>query len=347
MLDHLPIFGICGFSGSGKTTLLAAVVPRLVAQGLTVVVVKHDVHGIDRDVSGKDSDRLFQAGADVVVQGPAAALERRATSEDLLPLTSIVGLATRYDLVLVEGYKAAPWQKCWLACAGEDGPPAGVENVAAVLPWDSDRVATLQSLLENALRRAQTQTPLFGCVLIGGHSSRMGSPKHLLPSPDSAPQTWLHRTVALMGGFVQQVVIAGRGAVPEDLSHLPRLPDPPGVEGPMAGLLAAMRWAPAAAWLLAACDLPHLTEAALQWLLAQRRPGVWALMPQRAESSAVEPLLAWYDFRWRDVLEEESRCGRQGLQHLARHRRAHLIAVPPALDAAWHDADTPQAVTSS
>ena len=75
-----------------------------------------------------------------------------------------------------------------------------------------------------------------------------------------------------------EVVIAGPGAPPGPPADRVALPDVPGVEGPMAGLLAAMRWEPRASWLLAAGHLPKLAEAALDWLLATRAPGVWATL---------------------------------------------------------------------
>ena len=68
-IGRLPVFGVCGWSGSGKTTLIEAVLPKLLARNLKVAVVKHDVHAIDVDRPGKDSDRFFQAGADVYLQG--------------------------------------------------------------------------------------------------------------------------------------------------------------------------------------------------------------------------------------------------------------------------------------
>ncbi|HXT51259.1 MAG TPA: molybdopterin-guanine dinucleotide biosynthesis protein MobB, partial [Thermoanaerobaculia bacterium] len=65
MTAYERVVGVAGWSGSGKTTLLERVVPALVADGLSVVVVKHDAHGLALDVAGKDSDRLFRAGAEV------------------------------------------------------------------------------------------------------------------------------------------------------------------------------------------------------------------------------------------------------------------------------------------
>ena len=61
MLEGLPVLGVCGWSGSGKTTLIEAILPAFRAKGLKIAVIKHDVHGLDIDRPGKDSDRLFRA----------------------------------------------------------------------------------------------------------------------------------------------------------------------------------------------------------------------------------------------------------------------------------------------
>ena len=137
-------------------------------------------------------------------------------------------------------------------------------------------------------------SPAFACVLIGGKSSRLGQPKHLLEHP--AGQTWLERTVGLLQQLTEQVIIVGAGELPHSLAGHMRLSDVPDADGPLAGILAAMRWAPRVSWLLAACDLPNLSLSALRWLLSTRAPGVWATLPRLSSQSAIEPLLAHYDF---------------------------------------------------
>jgi molybdopterin-guanine dinucleotide biosynthesis protein B len=58
---------LVGRSGSGKTTLIAALLPALVARGLTVSTIKHAHHGFDLDRPGKDSFRHREAGAKEVM----------------------------------------------------------------------------------------------------------------------------------------------------------------------------------------------------------------------------------------------------------------------------------------
>ena len=344
MRENLPVFGVCGYSGSGKTTLLETVVPRLDQRGLQVVVVKHDVHGIECDKPAKDSDRLFCVGADVAVHGPREMLARFHHTEDWPLEATIEHLVPRCDLVLLEGFKHWRGRKAWLLQPGESAPPAHIGPCEPILPREADRPAILEAALTRFVIEHSERTPVYGCVLVGGASRRMGRTKHLLTRADGSGETWLHRTIHILQPYCQQVVLAGSAEIPEDLRRLPHLPDSPGVSGPLAGLLPAMRWAPRVGWLLTACDMPGLNTEAARWLLAGRSPGVWAVVPQHPWSGRVEPLLAWYDFRSRPLLESIAATDQNpGLCRVVRHPKVRSVPIPTAFADAWNDADTPQA----
>jgi len=123
MLDDAPVLGICGWSGSGKTTLIERVVSHLCERGLSVAIVKHDVHGINVDRPGKDSDRFFNAGADVLLQGPRQEFLRTHGTGDPKLIPTLQALVRRYDLILVEGHKGTPLPKVWVLSADETAPP--------------------------------------------------------------------------------------------------------------------------------------------------------------------------------------------------------------------------------
>lgn len=342
MNEDRPVFGVCGYSGSGKTTLLERVVPRLVQRGLSVAVIKHDAHGIGRDPSSKDSDRLFRVGADVVVHGPGETLARTSHLRDTSLDAALDRLVQRYDLVLLEGFKRWPGRKAWLLKNDETAPPADIGPCDPILGWEADRAGILEEALVRFVEEQAERDPLFGCILIGGASRRMGRAKHLLPLAGGTGKTWLHRTVRVLQTCCQQVAIAGRGEIPNDLRHMHHLPDAPGVNGPLAGILSAMRWAPRASWLVAACDLPFLSPEAVSWVLEQRSAGVWALLPRVSESAPVEPLLAWYGFRCREIIEALAAAARPALRDVAKHPKCRAIVVPSLLARAWQDVDTPE-----
>lgn len=296
----VPVLAVCGFSGSGKTTLLEELLPELCAQGLAVGVVKHDAHGVEVDRPGKDSDRLFRAGAQVCLRAPNEHFLRFApTPERDLPW-ALDKLAEEVDLILVEGHKDTPLPKVWLVHPENPEIPSGLENVLEVLPWGEDRVTRLGVLVAQQLR-AQAP-PLLAGILMGGASQRMGQPKQTLTLGGAS---LLARLVEVVSPQVQKLVYLGRGPLPADAPALPMLPDPPGPGGPLAGMVAALRWAPHAAWLFVPTDAVALSSEFVAWLAGQRRPEVWGvqLLDHRGNPEPLFAVLApqmrpWAERAW-------------------------------------------------
>ncbi len=338
-IEHLPVLGVCGFSGSGKTTLLQAVIPELIQKGLRIAVVKHDVHGIQVDHPGKDSDLLFHTGADILLQGPCEHFFRVHTPTPLELIPELIKLSRQYDLVLVEGHKDSPIPKIWLLNEGESAAPADKKNIIETLARDSQRPKHFLDFIQCWLKKQWEKRPVYGCVLIGGQSSRMGRPKHLI---ESKGQTWLAHSINALNEHCEQVIIAGAGDLPKELKKYHQLPDAPTIRGPLAGILSAMRWAPHASWLVSACDMPHTTTTALHWLLRSRVLGVWGVLPRISVESPPEPLLAYYDFRAAHLLEKLSMSEKPAPNRLSQHEKVILPVVPKALSSAWKNINTVQ-----
>ena len=337
MLSELPCFGIYGNSGAGKTTLIEQLVPHLSARGLKVAVVKHGAHGITVDRPGKDSDRFFKSGADVYLQGQRETFFRLHSPDNYELSHILLSLCCHYDLVLVEERGKSPISKVWLLSENDSEPPDDADEIVAVLSRHIDRTGTVMSIIDGWLTGQWLKTPVYGCVLIGGDSSRMGMPKHLIYENG---KTWLENTVDLLKKVVQKVVIAGAGTVPDELENIILLPDVPLIRGPMAGILSAMRWAPYVSWLVTACDLPDLTQEALKWLLSTRRPGVWAAIPMLSKSRGLEPLLAHYDFRSHGLLENLAAQGDYRPAKISDNTKIINPSPPEHLSAAWRNVNT-------
>ncbi|HEV8629343.1 MAG TPA: molybdopterin-guanine dinucleotide biosynthesis protein B [Thermoanaerobaculia bacterium] len=337
------VLGVAGWKGSGKTTLLERLIPELVAAGLAVVVVEHDAHGLRLDAAGTDSDRLFGAGADVLVAAPGESLGRWHRADEGQPIeghpaarehglvAELAALERRYDLVLVEGFKGERFPKVWLGRPGEEAPPEAACEVLAALPWDGDRVGFLATLVRARLAAAWAAADRRAGLLVGGHSRRMGMAKQEMVV---GGRTLLQRALAALAEAGPATLLGGEGA-----TAVLRLPDAPGVSGPLGGVLAALRWAPVT-WTIAACDLPRVNAAAVAWLLAQRRPGSWAVLP--VVDGAPQPLLAVYEPQVLPLLEGIARETAPGPSRLAGHPRVAMPAPPPELAAAWRGVNTPE-----
>jgi molybdopterin-guanine dinucleotide biosynthesis adapter protein len=105
----MKVLGFAGWSGSGKTTLIELLIPRLVAAGVSVSLIKHAHHEFDIDQPGKDSYRHRQAGCQEVLVTSSArwALMHELRGAPELSLDGAVDALAPCDLALVEGFKAA------------------------------------------------------------------------------------------------------------------------------------------------------------------------------------------------------------------------------------------------
>ena len=176
----------------------------------------------------------------------------------------------------------------------------------------------------------------MGGVLIGGGSRRMGRPKHLI---DTGGSTMVERVVAALAPLVDGLVLLGSGELPDPVAHLPRLADADGCHGPLAGIIAALRQAPGACWIVAACDMPLVEPAAINWLLGERRPSASMVLP--LIDGRVEPLLAVYEPQSLPLLETATENRDFALRLLAQHESARQVRPPAALCRCWFNANTP------
>lgn len=140
---------------------------------------------------------------------------------------------------------------------------------------------------------AQHTPPLYGLVLSGGRSTRMGTDKGLLRYTD-APQVRVCMT--LLASFCEEVYLSCRedqGDWPDYGPH-PRIHDQSPDIGPMGGVFSAMTALPEAAWLVLACDMPHMTPEILSYLVLHRQPKTGATA-FRTSAGFPEPLCSIYE----------------------------------------------------
>ena len=138
-----------------------------------------------------------------------------------------------------------------------------------------------------------TAKPVFGLVLAGGQSRRMGSDKALLQRDGKSQLAYM---VELLGDTVDRVFVSARQDQADDSerSRFDVIIDAFDDMGPVAGILSAMAEKPDVDWLIVACDLPNVDEPTLRRLLTERDP----LHPFTAYRSSYdglpEPLCAIY-----------------------------------------------------
>jgi molybdopterin-guanine dinucleotide biosynthesis protein A len=152
--------------------------------------------------------------------------------------------------------------------------------------------------------------PLFGLVLAGGRSTRMGRDKASLTYGDGSSQ--LERAMALLTPHVVRAYVSVRpDQVADSLrGRFPQIPDTVANLGPIAGLLAAQARHPEGAWLVLACDLPLLDDGTLIELIRSRAPERAATAYRSSHDGLPEPLCAIYEPRSRESVAAYVASGR-------------------------------------
>ncbi|HVX89255.1 MAG TPA: molybdopterin-guanine dinucleotide biosynthesis protein B [Gemmatimonadales bacterium] len=131
------ICSIVGRKNAGKTTLAVALAAEFHRRGRRVMTIKHATHAAQMDTPGTDSYRHFHEGKAerVVLACPEERYVLERSKDEMDP----VALAKRYldgaDIVLVEGFKAAPLPKVEVWRKAIAAPPLVLEPGAEVDRW--------------------------------------------------------------------------------------------------------------------------------------------------------------------------------------------------------------------
>lgn len=185
---------------------------------------------------------------------------------------------------------------------------------------------------------------LYGLVLAGGRSKRMGTDKSNIVHPDG--RTLAKRAVDLLRENCGHVVVSLRreqevplGILDRDGVSIQR--DPEGLtDGPALGIIAAMRAFPAVDFLVLACDLPRLDAATLRHLVDSRKDGE-AFLAYRSEfDGEPEPLCAIYPAEALALFENYPAEGIYSPRRVLLSQNCRLI--DPKIHRALENVNTPE-----
>lgn len=164
----------------------------------------------------------------------------------------------------------------------------GWENLPVFNAMDPGKIA---DFLKKDLKASAPE--LFGLILAGGQSKRMGVDKggllyHGIPQREYAAR--------LVSGFCKNVFLSGRpGQKNINTDDYPVIEDTYLGLGPFGGILSAMREYPDKAWLVMACDLPLVDEVVLKNLVENRHRGKIATAFHNPETKFPDPLLTIWE----------------------------------------------------
>lgn len=185
---------------------------------------------------------------------------------------------------------------------------------------------------------------LYGLVLAGGKSRRMGTDKALL---EHEGRSQLEHVVRLLEPQVDRVFVSARPDQQDEpeRSRYALIADRYDDMGPLAGILSAMEEYPEADWLVLACDLPNITGETLAHLVASCSDDHPFTAYISSHDGLPEPLCAVWrsgtDGIIRGFVEEGVRCPRKILIRSDTHLIEQLD--PASLD----NINTPDDLASS
>src|SRR5437763_7736714 len=164
------------------------------------------------------------------------------------------------------------------------------------------------------ISKGRTDTPsINGLVLAGGKSTRMGQDKGRMKWHQKEQRYYL---ADLLSHYCIDVFISCRIDQQQEIDPAYRtLPDTYTGLGPYGGILSAFRYQPDSAWLVVACDLPLIDDAALSYLLQHRDPAAVATTFKSSHDGLPETLFTIWEPRSHQVLlsflDAGNRCTRK------------------------------------
>ena len=181
--------------------------------------------------------------------------------------------------------------------------------------------------------------PVWGLVLAGGKSRRMGSDKALLRQNG---ETQLSRAVKLLQTQLDRVFVSTTVAQADDAerSQFDQIVDRYDDMGPVAGILSAMDSNSDVSWLVLACDLPNIDQATIACLLENLSPDHPATAYRSTYDDLPEPLCAIYRPQARKIIDSFVDQGMNCPRKILIKSNTHLLAQPNP--AALHNINTPE-----
>lgn len=168
--------------------------------------------------------------------------------------------------------------------------------------------------------------PLYGLVLAGGESLRMGRDKSLIAYHDAPQRAVLYRHLQAVCEDVYTSCKPGH-TVPAGLQPLPDAYD---IRSPLNGILTALQHAPDHAWLVVAVDMPLVTAGLLQFLIGHRHSEKVATAFYDTEGQFPEPMVCLWEPHAGPLLQAFFEKGRYSPRQFLMEHYIHLVPPPDA-----------------
>ncbi len=136
------------------------------------------------------------------------------------------------------------------------------------------------------------QSKIYGLILAGGKSTRMGYDKGVLNYHGKAHREYLFD---LASQFCQKVCYSIREEQQQDFNGKPVIVDQDEFRGPFNGIFSAHNKYKGVAWLVLACDLPLLDAEHIEQLIVSRNLNCDTIAFATRKTGLPEPLVAIWE----------------------------------------------------
>jgi molybdenum cofactor guanylyltransferase len=194
------------------------------------------------------------------------------------------------------------------------------------------------------LKETNNIPPLYGLVLAGGKSTRMGQDKSKILWHGSEQRYYM---ADMLAGLCAAVYISCKQEQEQEIAAgYKTIADHVDGSGPLVAILSAFGTHPDVAWLVVACDMPLLDTETLSYLIKKRDPALMATTFKSPFDGLPEPLVTVWEPRSYQLLTAHKNdgysCPRKAL---IRNEQYVNILVPPD-ERTLANANTPEEAES-
>ena len=165
-------------------------------------------------------------------------------------------------------------------------------------------------------------TDLYGLILAGGKSSRMGFDKRLIEIANITQQEYLS---GLLKQYCKEVFLSCKS--PHKIpARLNPLVDQFDLDSPLNGILTAFKIHPDKTWLVVAIDMPLINGNAIETLIANRDPHAVATSFLDSEDKFPEPLFSLWEPSSAFLLLDFYKMGNKSPRLFLQQNKVRLIS---------------------
>ena len=177
-----------------------------------------------------------------------------------------------------------------------------------------------------------------GLILLGGQSTRMKQPKHLIEYHDQPQYLFLH---SLLSTVCSEVYLSLNTEQSFYTNQIISIPDHPlyAQHGPISGIISAMAKLESTLFVLP-CDCPYINHKTIEHLFYKRNPESIATVYHNQESGITEPLIGIYEKHGLPQLIHWFEQGNYSLRHFLDSQPTTFVT--PLSNSELISANTPE-----